>query len=399
MKGAFAGKLDAGSFSAEEPRVQENLLHIVHVVLSMDCGGLEHVVLALSKQAMSEGHKVSVVCLERPGQLADRAESLGASVHCLGKRPGVRLSLVGKLRRLFEEISPDVVHTHQVGALFYAGPAARRAAGSPCVLHTEHGKHYAARWRTRLLGRFAARYADAAVGVSRDIVNEMVGARVFQADKVSFLPNGVDTQRFMSVERQEARENLGISKDAFVVGTVGRLSEVKRQDLLIRAFAQARRAIPNARLLIVGDGPERQSLERLCQSLGVSDAVHFAGYQAGCEQHLSAMDVFALTSRSEGMPLSVIEAWSSGAAVVASRVGGLPEMIDDGRTGLLYDFGKESEPARHLIALAGNAEERKALGEAGRTEAIRRYDLCVMARAYQSLYRELLDRRGRRVRR
>src|SRR4051794_6608067 len=131
-------------------------LNITHVVLSLDVGGLERVVLSLVKEGVRAGNRVSVLCLERPGKMADRAVELGATVTCVNKPPGVKLETVRKVAAYLSELKPDVVHTHQIGALFYAGPAARRA-GVKVVVHTEHGKHFETRRRNRWLGWWAAK--------------------------------------------------------------------------------------------------------------------------------------------------------------------------------------------------------------------------------------------------
>src|SRR5262245_45704857 len=133
-------------------------LNITHVVLSLDAGGMERVVLSLAREGVARGQVVRVVCLERPGVLAPQFAALGVEVECLDKRPGLRFEVARRLKRLWQAAPPDVVHTHQIGALFYAGRAARRA-GVPVVVHTEHGKHFA-NWRARWLGWFAARAAD-----------------------------------------------------------------------------------------------------------------------------------------------------------------------------------------------------------------------------------------------
>src|SRR5262249_6549454 len=151
-------------------------------------------------------------------------------------------------------------------------------------------------------------------------------------------------------------------------GTVGRLNEVKCQDLLLRAFAQVVVASPQTRLLLVGDGPMRGDLERLADQLGVAESVHFAGYQAQPERFLAIMDVFALTSRMEGLPLAILEAWAAGLPVVASAVGGVPDLIEHSRTGLLFQSGNESELVAHLNDLVRNSARRCVFGRTGRNE-------------------------------
>jgi glycosyltransferase involved in cell wall biosynthesis len=176
---------------------------------------------------------------------------------------------------------------------------------------------------------------------------------------------------------------------------VGRLCEIKRQDLLLRAFGQVRALGAEAaqtHLLIVGDGPALGELRALTAALDLVPWVHFAGYQPAPERYYGAMDVFALTSRSEGMPLSVLEAWAAGLPVVATRVGGLPELVDDGRTGILVEFGDEAALAGALGGLIADRARARWLGAAGREQVEARFSLERMAEAYQRHYLELLGR-------
>ncbi len=369
-------------------------LTVHHVVLSLDLGGLERITLDLLRWGQDHGQAVSVICLERPGILATEASALGARVICLDKRAGIQLALKGRLRRLFEQQRPDVVHTHQIGALFYAGPAAR-AACVPAVVHTEHGKHYGARLRTRWLGRFAGRYATRFCCVSRDIADAALAHRIVPARKVEVIPNGIDTQRFLALGAgQQVRCRLGIPQGVPVIGTIGRLSEIKRQDLLIRSFARVRAHRPDAHLLLVGDGPLASSLRQLAEECGLNGCVHFAGYQSEPERYLQAMDVFALTSRSEGMPVAILEAAAAGVPVLASRVGGVPEIIEHQRTGLLFEANDSSALTAGLIALLDDPALAGRLAQAARQQAQSLFDVRHMVAGYHKLYSSLLARNG-----
>jgi glycosyltransferase involved in cell wall biosynthesis len=365
-------------------------LHVCHVVLSLGVGGLERVILDLAREGPSRGQGVSILCVERPGALAPAAESLGVPIACAGKTPGFRPDVVPRITTLLRRIRPDVVHTHQIGALLYAGPAARRAR-VPLTVHTEHGKHYAGRWRMRLIGRMAGRYARRYFCVSADIVREVRDHRLVPRAKLALIPNGIDTQRFAApADGSLVRREAGVLPGAFVVGTVGRLATVKRQDVLLRGFARLTAGGVAAHLLLVGDGPKREDLQVLAARLGVAGRVTFAGYTDRPERFLAAMDAFALTSDSEGMPLSVLEAWAAGKPVVASRVGGVPELIADGRTGLLFPAGDDAALSDRLRWLVHNRSLACALGEAGRSLVQDRFDTRVMADAYEQHYRELM---------
>ncbi|HVK14186.1 MAG TPA: glycosyltransferase [Gemmataceae bacterium] len=371
------------------------MLHVAHTVLSLDVGGLERVVLELVRSGIARGYRVSVVCLERPGALASRAADLGAAVHCVDKPAGLRPGTVGKLARVFRELRPDVVHTHQLGALVYGGLAAHRA-GVPVTVHTEHGKHYAHSRKARWLGRFATRYARRVFGVSADIVAEILAAQVAHRSKVELAVNGIDTGKFAAADGRAVRDALGVGPDGLLIGTVGRLAEIKQQDVLLRGFAALTKTCPGARLVLVGDGPQREPLTALAADLGIADRVTFAGVQGRPEEYLAAMDVFALTSRSEGTPLAVLEAWAAGKPVVASAVGGLPELIRDDDTGLLFPAGDAAALSERLTRLAADPAARTRLGEAGRARAVAEFDVQVMADAYDRHYRELLAPWGAR---
>ena len=380
---------------------------VAHVVLSLDVGGLERLVVDLVREGRRSGQEQAVICVERPGELAPRAEALGARVFCAHKSPGIRPTVVNRLANLFRGLRPDIVHTHQIGALFYAGPAAARA-GVPVIVHTEHGKHYEKGLRARWLGRMAGRYADRFCCVSADIADAVRKRKIVGDEKITVVANGIDVARFgfgaggtgqaSGVRRQasgnDLRSELGIPPGAPLVGTIGRLSEIKRHDLLLHGFARLLRSRPEAHLLVVGDGPLRENLKRQSAATLPAAQVHFAGYQPEPERYLQVMDVFALTSRSEGMPLAVLEAWSAGVPVVASAVGGVPELVVDGQAGLLFPSGDADALAQALERLLCQPELAGRLSAVGRQRVEREFSLARMAETYQRLYRELFERQA-----
>jgi glycosyltransferase involved in cell wall biosynthesis len=378
-------------------------LKVMHVVLSLDVGGLERIVLDLVRRGQELGQEVCVTCVASRGCLAPQVEALGTPVYCLDKGPGLRVRTVRRMSEVLRDFGPHVVHTHQIGALLYAGWAARRL-GVPAVVHTEHinnikkAKSRLRRLRTAMHLYLGARYADRFFCVSEDIAAQVIGYRLVAQRKVQVVLNGIDTRRFANPSAAgELRGSLGIPADAPVIGTVGRLNEVKRQDLLIEAFADVRREIPGAHLLLVGDGPARPDLETLTGRLGLQASVHFAGYQAEPERFLKTMTIFALPSRMEGTPLVVLEAWAAGLPVVATRVGGVPRMIADGQNGLLVDEGKQASLAAALLRLLRDPEQRRRIAAAGQQTVAARYSLERMAGDYASQYLELLTQNQRRA--
>jgi sugar transferase (PEP-CTERM/EpsH1 system associated) len=356
---------------------------VVHVVLSLDVGGLERNVVNQVREGQKLGQTVSVVCLERPGTLASQVLALGAAVISLDKRAGLRPGIILRMRRALAALRPDVVHTHQLATLLYGGMAAR-TLGVPVVLHTEHGREpYATRRKTRLLGRLAGHFADRFYCLTGDMASAVRAAGVAEG-RVCLIQNGIDISKFADAVCDPAalRHSLSIPPEAPVIGTVGRLSEIKRQDVLICAFARVRDTFPDAHLVIVGDGPLLQDLRALADGIGIGEVVHFVGYQPHSAPYLRAMDVFALTSRSEGMPQAVLEACVMGLPVVASRVGGLPEVINDGVTGILCEPEDDQGIAIALCDLLANPRKRRELGAAAKARVETTFSVARMAGEY-----------------
>jgi glycosyltransferase involved in cell wall biosynthesis len=367
-------------------------IRVVHIVLSMDVGGMERGLVNQIREGQKLGEAIDVVCLERPGVLAPQLQALGVSVHCVHKKPGVRLRVIPALAKLLCRLQPDVVHTHQVGPLFYGSTAARRAR-VPAVIHTDHGKHYG-RLRNRWLSRIAGRFADLFFCLTTDMANEVAARGIVPQSKIRVIANGIDLSRFQQArDKNRLRESLGLPIGIPLIGTIGRLVEVKRQDVLLRGFANLRDRAPEAHLVFVGDGPLLPELSALAETLHVRPYTHFVGYQAHPEDYLQALDVFALTSRSEGMPQTIMEASAAGIPVIASRVGGLPEIIEHEQSGLLFPAGDEAALAAGIWQLLSEKERAREMSEVGKRRVAERFDVRRMAADYHEYFRQLLERR------
>ncbi len=261
-------------------------------------------------------------------------------------------------------------------------------------MHTEHGLPlFEGRRRTRWLGRLSAATCDRFFCLTEEMARAVTRYRVAPGRKVRTIRNGIETARYAEAgDPSVVRRALGIPGDAPVIGTVGRLAEIKRYDLLIRSFARVRRECPDAHLILVGDGPSGPGLRELAAGLGVGGCVHFAGYQTNVNEYLHAMTCFALTSSSEGTPQAVLEASMARLPVVASRVGGLPEVIDDGHSGVLFEPGDEDALTRELVSVLRDRDRAGRLGEAARQRVEGRYGIGRMAREYHEHYVQLLSR-------
>ena len=210
------------------------------------------------------------------------------------------------------------------------------------------------------------------------------------------IPNGVDSTRFGGAGRSDARRRLGVAADQVVVGTVGRLDPVKDQASLVKAFAALRTARPGALLVIVGDGPCRPELTQLISGLGLESHVLLLGERQDIPELMAAMDLFVLPSIAEGMSNTVLEAMATGLPVVATRIGGNPELIEDGLTGRLVPPLDVAGLGAAIDGYLDDAHLRALHGKAARHRAVERFDLAVMARAYGNLYDTVLGGRWAR---
>ncbi|WP_437714209.1 glycosyltransferase [Sorangium sp. So ce448] len=371
---------------------------VAHVVLSLNVGGLERVVLRLLDR-MARDRFAPVVCaLQEPGVLAEELARLGVPLVVLSRKPGLDPGLPLRLSAWLRREGIRLVHTHNPGPHLYGALAtglARAAAlpggGGPRVIHTKHGRNYPKQKRKVLLNRLAAALTDRVVAVSDD--SRAVALEVEHVDpaKVVTILNGVDTDVFRPGDAGAARARLEVPATGYHVGCVARLSPEKDHATLLDAFARLRATRPDAHLTLIGDGPRRPALEAQAARLGLGGAVTFTGTRGDVAELLPAFDVFALASLTEGISLTLIEAAAAGLPIVATRVGGNPEIVVDGETGLLVPPGAPETLAGALEAVAVR-EDRAEMGLRGRARVMERFGIDRMARAYEDLYDEVLGR-------
>ncbi|XXX72122.1 glycosyltransferase [Sorangium sp. So ce134] len=369
---------------------------VVHVVSSFQTGGAEQVVVDLAASQRAAGHDVLAVAIaEDPdGPRAEQLRRRGVEVRLVPKCPGFDGTLTARLAALFATKGVTLVHAHNQLSLVYAAPAGwlHRVP----VIHTKHGVSQDMQGRGWLRSAASA-FVDAHVAVSQPTAAAVLGRREVEPPKLHVVANGIDLSRFAPdpAARARVRAELAIPQDAWVVGSVGRLSPVKNHELLVRAAA---RALPGSgRLLVVGDGPERARLVALARELGVSERVLFAGERHDVPALLAALDVFALPSLSEGLPLALLEAMATGLPAVASDVGGVPTALVHGETGFLVPSGEVAPLAARLSELMADPALAARMGRCGRAIALRRYSAARMAERYMDLYTLLLERRPQRA--
>ena len=364
---------------------------------SFGVGGGERVALDLASGQQRPGVEVLAVSLEEPadGPMAAEYAARGVEIVRVHKRPGGALtgvdpSLWWRLSTVFTRRGINIVHTHNPPPLIYGAPASFFARAG-CV-HTKHGAN-AMPAKRRVLVRAASRFCDAYVAVSATTAAEAARDRDVAGAKLMTIENGIDLSRFApSPEaRAAARAELGLPAGAFVVGTVGRLVREKNQAALVRAMAPLLSS--SVRLVVAGDGAERATVERAVAALGdKASFVSLLGARGDTPRIYAALDVFALSSDSEGLPLVIIEAMASALPVVSTAVGGIAAVVVEGETGALVPAGDVNALSARLGDLAASPTLGVRWGTEGRRRALAHYSAERMVNDYFAVYERIRRR-------
>ncbi len=356
---------------------------IVHVLSSFGVGGQERVALDLAIGQQRRGHDVRVISLAPPpdGAMAEEFREHGIATDRVAKRDGLDPTLVPRLARALRRRGAEVVHTHNPLPLIYGAPAARLVGAA--AIHTKHGANPGS-LRDRLLRRAAARLVHAVGAVSDTTAAQARAQHDAPPTRMHTIANGIRLDRFHPDGEQRAvvRVELGLG-DAWVVGTVGRLDDYKNQAMLVRAMAPHLSSC--VRLVIIGDGPHRADVEAEVARLPEPRWVVLTGSRTDVPRLVPALDVFALSSRTEGLPLVVPEAMAAGLPIITTAVGGLPGVVDEGATGLLVPVDETALSAA-LGTLIADRERAREMGRRAREVALERYSADRMVDEYLDLY-------------
>lgn len=365
----------ASGYSRQRMRIELVLPYLVR-------GGMETMVSRLARALAARGHEIGVTCTQFGGPLAGDLEAEGIRVTIvptLGLFTNVRAP---QLERWLREVKPDVVHVHS-GTWHKSARAAHRA-GVPRVIHTVHGLLDVERWHDTLLKRLAARHTDEIVIVSEPLRSFVASQTRRPEAELKLIVNGIDTSRFHPGPRTGAlRQRTGIPAAATIIGNVARLQEVKNHELLIDAFSGLLARVTEAHLVVVGEGPLRPSLTEQVRRLGLQRRVHLIGTESDTAPIYREFDLYVLPSRSEGTSMSLLEAMASGIPVIATAVGGTPDLLAHGARGRLVPPDDRhaltramrevlADPARHDVAVAARRDVELQYSEAAMVSAYER---------------------------
>jgi glycosyltransferase involved in cell wall biosynthesis len=387
-------------------------IRVLRVIARLNMGGPAIHVANLAAGLETRGYHTTLVA----GSLARGEDSMAFVAERLGVEvvdipdmqrevaPFHDVRSIRRLTALMRAERPHILHTHtaKAGALARAAALAAGRARPPIVVHTFHGhvlKGYFGPGRTaffKQVERSLARYSDVLVAVSPEVRDELVEHGVAPMEKFTVIRLGIPLADRLGDASAglDYRVLYGIPQDAFVVGWVGRMTGVKDTDAVLEILRATRERDIDAVLCMVGDGPDRERLEQVAHDLGIARSTYFVGYQTDIAGYYRLFDAFVLPSVNEGTPVSAIEALASGTPVVATRVGGVPDVVTDGVDGFLVPPRDTEAAADRLAQLAREPELRARLGETGRANAQARYSVERLVDDVDRLYRELLAAKG-----
>ncbi len=366
---------------------------VCQLVHGLPVGGTEVLVDRLVRRLASR-FRIVIACLDEIGELGQRLIDDGVQVHSLHRRPGFDWSCVRRLARLLADERVQLVHAHQYTPFAYAA-ATRLLGRRPRIVFTEHGRFYPdyASRKRKVFNRLMTTRRDRLIAVGASVRQALIDNEGLSASQIQVIYNGVDLSPLAGASGRRApmRQELGVTDDEFLVLQVARLNTIKDHATAIRALAAAIPSCPHMRLALVGDGPERQNIETQIAAHKLEKHVTMLGQRRDVADLLAAADAFLLTSVSEGIPVTIIEAMATGLPVVSTAVGGVPELISHGESGLVAPAGDDAQLAEALVRLASDAGLRSQLAECARRRAVTRFSEDQMVDQYARLYVDALD--------
>jgi glycosyltransferase involved in cell wall biosynthesis len=367
---------------------------IGHVLHRLYLAGAEVLAADLARR-LGGRYRFVFLCLDEIGPLGEELAGEGFEVIDLARRPGVDWSVAKRLRQAVVRHGIDLLHSHQYTPFFYAATS-RCLSSEPPVLFTEHGRHYPDRRSVKrvIANRVLLRRHDRVTAVGAFVKQALVYNEGIPAPRIEVVLNGIDPERFSDDHLigvgADARRELGIPPERPVILQVARFHPVKDHATAIRALAEVVKQVPDALLVLAGDGDRRVDAQSLVDDLGLTSNVRFLGVRSDIPRLMAAADVFMLSSLSEGISVTLLEAMAASLPIVTTDVGGNSEIVVDGETGYLSPRGDESRLAGNLVRLLRDDDARHRMGRAGRQRLLEHFTQRQMHDAYERVYEQML---------
>ena len=362
---------------------------ILHVTYDMRIGGTEQVIRNLIEGSVNTSISHYIFCIETPlGPWGKELAEKGLTIGMCHRQPGFDWRLIKHIRRFIVEHKIDVVHCHQYSPWVYGVIAATLTKAK--VIFTEHGRFYPdyGTWKRKLVNPLLSACTNSVTAISAATKQALVKYENIKTNKVAVVYNGIKPLEAQSDATKELKKSLGLQQDTLVFGTIARFDPIKNHMMMLEAFSKVLLDSPNSVLVIVGDGEERGNIERKIQQLGISDKVILPGYQSNPSLFLNAMDVYLLSSFSEGTSMTLLEAMSLAKPCVVTDVGGNPEVIDNCVNGYVV---KNDDAAAFAQAMSKLTEStvRSKMGALALDIFDAKFNVKIMVDSYMSLYNKI----------
>ncbi len=364
----------------------DNCITIAHVVLSLEIGGMESVIAQLATGVDSKRFRTVIICLQKKGAIGEELSRQGIKVILADKMtPKVSFLYPKVLIDLLKKEQVDIVHTHS--GCWHKTAIAALLAGTKGVVYTEHGRFAPDLKRIIYLDRVISKITSTIIPVSHDLFTYLKTVVKIPEQKLKLIENGIDTDFFSPAPPDKGlRKEINLEASDIVIGCIARLAAVKDHITLVDSFFKAKTSCPHLKMILVGDGPEQNNIEKKINKLGLSGDVILLGARRDIREILSVIDIFILSSISEGTSITLLEAMSVGKAVVATAVGGNNRLITDGVNGCLVPARSPDLMAERIIQLARSRNTCKQLGAKAREYIKREFSIRTTVDNYQTTY-------------
>ncbi|WP_448249779.1 glycosyltransferase [Thalassotalea agariperforans] len=368
---------------------------IMHITYDMRIGGTEMVIKNLIDGADKSQFDMSVLCIESPlGPFAEDLIKDGIKFHELNRQPGFDKSLIKNIRKIIKQNNIDIIHCHQYTPWVYGVIAAMFTRTK--VIFTEHGRFYpdSSTWKRKLINPVLNCFTDQVTAISKATKQALVEFENIPAKDIEVIYNGIAPLTFDAEKVEVLRKSLNIPDNHTVLGTVARFDPIKNHTMMLKAFAKVLSQQPNCTLLIVGDGEERANIENCITELGIKNNVILAGYEPKPAEHIALMDIFLLSSLSEGTSMTLLEAMSLSKPCVVTNAGGNPEIVEDNINGYVTENDNEAEFALGINRVIAAMTASTDLGSASQNIFNNLFSEAQMNKNFNLLYQKAFSKKN-----
>jgi len=366
-------------------------INILHITFNMAIGGTEQVIRQLVTHVNPERFNASIICIDGYiGAIGEQLQSSSVKIHCVNRKRGFDTKLIQRIRKILIQDGIRLIHCHQYTPYIF-GLFASFGTGAR-VIFTEHGRFYPDTYRFKriLLNPFLSRLTPEVTAISKATKDALTRYEFFPPHKIKVVYNGILPVTIDHQKRVKLREELNIENKARIIGTVSRLDSIKNQKMMIAAFHKVQQQYPKVRLLIIGDGPIRHELEVQAKTLEIQEKVLFTGFKKNPLSYMSIMEIFLLSSFSEGTSMTLLEAMSLSLPCVVTDVGGNSEVVKDQHTGLVTPSDNMEAFANSIISLLDDPILLQSYGKAGLHRFEQHFTVEKMVLSYSALYEKNL---------